>query len=107
RERASLEPEAAHEADSDPAGAEMALEDGQLGQVAGGVRDDQAVGDGRLLGEGLRDDLARNDADDPDLPAPGGDREALAVEAADPNGVPHPVRHVRPLDRFERAAMCE
>src|SRR5204862_478732 len=52
-ESAAFEAESAHEADADPAGAEMPLEDGDLGEPRGV----------RRLDERLGDDLAGDDAD--------------------------------------------
>ena len=43
RERTALQPEAAHEADADPAGGVVALDDGDLGEVARGIGDRDAV----------------------------------------------------------------
>ena len=62
-ERAALQAEAAHEAEPDPAGAEVPLDHGDLREVARGVGDRLAGAHGRLLDERLRHDLARNEAD--------------------------------------------
>ena len=48
RERAAPKARAGHEAEADPAGAEVALDDGELDEVAPGIGDGVAVDDERL-----------------------------------------------------------
>ena len=69
-DRAALQPEAAHEAEPHPAGAEMALDDGDLRQVALGVGHRLAGADARLLDERIGDDLAGHDPDHARAAAP-------------------------------------
>ena len=69
RERAVAQPEAAHEPEADPAGAEVALDDGDLREVALGVGDDLPVAQRRLLDERLGHDLVGDDADHAHAPA--------------------------------------
>ena len=54
RERAVPQAEPAHQPEADPAGAEVPLDDGDLGQVALGVGDGRSRGDGRRLGRAPR-----------------------------------------------------
>ena len=94
RERAAAEPEAADEPDADPARAEVALDHGDLRQVALGVGDRLAVDDGRLLDERLGDDLVGDEPDHARLAAVPRDAEAVRADAAGCARVPHPVGHL-------------
>ena len=62
-ERAALQAGAGDEAEPDPAGREVALDDGDLGEVGVGARDGVAVDDDGLAVERLRHDLILDQAD--------------------------------------------
>ena len=68
-ERAALEPEAADEAEPDAPGLEVALEDGDLREVARRIGDRDAVDGRELVLERRGDDLVGDEPDHPRPPA--------------------------------------
>ena len=91
-------PEPADEAEADPAGAEVALDDGDLREVPLGVRDDLAVASRRLFDERLGDDLVGHDADHAHPAARGTQREVARRGRRGADGVLDPLRHRGTLD---------
>ena len=81
---AAGEAEAAREGDADVAGAAVALDDGELGEVARRVRDGGAVDDAGLGGRRAGGERAGVDLDDADVRAgSGGEAQARGVEAVE------------------------
>ena len=106
-ERAALQAEAAYEAEPDAARAQVPLDDGDLGEVALGVRQRLSGPVRRRVHERVRQDLARHDPDHARVAARPRDAEHLGAERADPDRVPHPVGHLRLGDLCGRTAALE
>ena len=96
RKCAGLEAEAAHQPDRHAAGAEVALDDRDLGEPV--ARDRVAVLDGRLGDERLGHDLVGDHADHAGLAAFPRDREVAGGNVAHPHRVLHPLGHLGPVD---------
>ena len=82
-EGSPCEPEAADEAETDPAGAEVALEHGDLREIPRRVGDGEPVLDTRLVHERLRHDLALDEPDHACVPALPRDPEDVRRHRAD------------------------
>ena len=95
-ERAALEPRAGDEAEPDPAGREVPLDDGDLGEAGVGVGDRVAVDDDRLALERLRHDLILDQPDRADRGAVRRDREVGGGDRLHPHGLAHPLGHRAP-----------
>ena len=106
-ERAAAEAEAADEAEPDPAGLEVALEDGDLGEVAGRVGDREPVPGRQLVDERRRDDLVGDEPDHARLAAAPRDRQVGRLEPADVDGALHPLRHDDRRDLADRPAALQ
>ena len=88
--------------EADPAGPEVALDHRDLGEVAFGVGDCEAVDDGGLLDERLGHDLVGDDPDHARGTAVPGDREMVGRDGADPDRVLDPLGHLGPRDLLDR-----
>ena len=107
-ESTSGESEAVHEAEADPTGTEVALDDCDLCQVAFGVGDRLAVSYGRLFEEGLRDNLVGDEADHAGLDSPAPvDPEAVDADGTDPHRVLDPLRHLGARNLLDPAAALQ
>ena len=90
-----VRPEPDDEAEPDPAGREVALDNGDLGEAGIGARDGVAVDDHRLALERLRHDLVLDQADRADRAAVRADLEIGGRDRLHPDGLAHPFRHGR------------
>src|SRR5713226_7967744 len=93
RERSTLEPEVGGKAQADAPSGMMAFEDRDLDQVSRWVGDDAPIADGGLRYLNSRQELARYDPHDPDLPWPTWNAKRIACHRGEMNGLPHPFRH--------------
>ena len=99
------ESEAADEPEADAPGAEVALDDRDLGQVTAGVHAGRPIDHERLGDEHVGHDLTRPHADHAHAgTAVPGDAQVAAGQGRDPNGVAHPVGHFRHSRLGDRAA---
>ena len=106
-ERAVRQARAGDEAEPDPAGREVALDDGDLGEARVGVGDRVAVDDDRLPLERLRHDLVLDQPDRADRGAVRGDLEVGGRDRLHPHGLAHPLGHRRRRHVLDRAAALE
>ena len=99
RERAAAQAEPAHQPDADAARRVVALDHGELGEVAGGVGDDPAVAHRRPVLRGDRDQLSRDDLDHAHPLGRGSEVEGVAAERRGMHAVAHPSGHGRRVER--------
>ena len=102
-----LQAEAAHEAEPHAPGAVVALDDGDLREVATRIRYRVAVDDRRLLDELLRDDLVLDETDHPRSTSAPRDAEVAGRDRLHANRVLHPLGHVRLRDVLDGSARLE
>ncbi len=102
-----LEAEAAHEAEPDAPRAVVALDDGDLREVAAGIRHRVVVDDRRLLDQLLRDHLVLDEPDHPRAAAAPRDREVAGRDRLHVHRPLHPLGHVRLRDVVDGAARLE
>ena len=107
RERAVRQPRSRDEAEPDPPGREVPLDDGDLGEAGIGAGDGVAVDDDRLPLERLRHDLVLDQADRADRGSVRGDLEVGCRDRLHPHGLAHPLGHGRRRHIFDRAAVLE
>ena len=107
RERAAREPEAAHEAEPDPTGREMTLDDGDLGQVALEIGAGHAAVARQLLDQRIGHDLARDEPDHPCRAAAPRNAQILQRDRLQPHRLAHPLRHRGLGDLVDRSPALE
>src|SRR5229473_27986 len=106
RERSTLEPDVGGKAQADAPSGMMAFEDRDLDQVSRWVGDDAPIADGGLRYLNSRQELARYDPHDPDLPRSTWNAKRIRCHRGEMDGLPHPFRHGE-LGEMRRSAALE
>ena len=107
RHRAAAQAEAAHEPEADAARRVVALDDGDLREVALVVGHHLAAADTRREHEVLGQDLIAYEPDRADVAAVVGQREGVGRQRRDADAVAHPVRLGRGRERLGDAVSCD
>ncbi len=106
RESAALEAHVSGKAEADPAACMMPLDHCDLDQVSGRIGDEKAIPRAGLDGVRARQELGRDDMDDPNPSRSGRDPKRRFVDRRQADRLPHPVRHIE-LDESRRPPALE